>query len=85
MKALKKAETRIEIEFETQKEAEIVLSAIKPEISDSPSERTITEIKCHDNILTIEIMAKDSPSLRASLNSYIRWIILSHQVIELNK
>jgi KEOPS complex subunit Pcc1 len=85
MKALKKADTRLEIEFKFQKEAEIVLSAIKPEINDSPSERTITEIKCHNNILTIDIKAQDSTSLRASINSYLRWVMLSQQVLELSK
>jgi len=50
---------------------------------DSPSERTETEIKCKDNLLIIKIIAMDSTSFRASLNSYLRWIDLSKQVLEL--
>lgn len=83
MKALKQVEAQFEIEFDSQEEAEIILSAIKPEISDLPSERTMTEIKRQNKVLTIDIKAQDSPSLRASLNSYIRWVILSQQVIKL--
>lgn len=85
MKALKCAETHIEIHFTSQKEADIVLSAIKPEIIDLPSHRTFTGIECEDRTLIITIKAKDSPSLRASLNSYLRWIMLSKQVLNLSK
>ncbi len=85
MKALKQVEAQFEIEFDSEKEAGIVLSAIKPEVNDSPSDRTMTEVKCEENVLTIDIKAQDSPSLRASLNSYLRWVILSQQVFELSR
>ncbi|BDZ68030.1 KEOPS complex subunit Pcc1 [Methanobacterium ferruginis] len=84
MTALRQAETQFEFEFPSQKDAEIVLLAVEPEITDSPSERTVTEIDCHHNILRINIKAQDTPSLRAALNSYLRWIILSQKVLELN-
>lgn len=84
MKALRQVEAQFEIEFDSEKEADIVLSAIKPEISDSPSDRTVTEVKCENMVLTIDIKAQDSSSLRASLNSYLRWVILSQQVLELS-
>jgi KEOPS complex subunit Pcc1 len=83
MMILKKIESQIEIEFDSDNEAEIVLKSIEPELMDSPSERTETEIKCKDNLLIIKIIAMDSTSFRASLNSYLRWIDLSKQVLEL--
>ena len=83
MRILRQVETQIEIEFSSKKDANIVLRSIEPELMDSPSERTQTEVECHENILKITITASDSPSLRASLNSYLRWIMLSQQVIEL--
>ena len=43
-KTLKQVEAQIEIEFDSKKEAEIVLTAIKPEISDSPSSRTLLKL-----------------------------------------
>ena len=85
MKALKQVEAQFEIEFDSQIEAGIILSAIKPEFSDSPSDRTMTEVRCEENVLTIDIKAQDSPSLRAALNSYLRWVILSQQVFELSR
>ncbi|MBI4812999.1 MAG: hypothetical protein HY802_01100, partial [Methanobacterium sp.] len=60
-----------------------VLRSIGPEIRGSPSERTSTEIGCQKNILKITITARDTPSLRASMNSYLRWVMLSQQILEL--
>ena len=83
MRILKQAESQIEIEFSSKKEAEIVLRSIEPELMDSPSDRSRTLVECQENILKIIITAMDSPSLRAALNSYLRWIMLSQQIIEL--
>ena len=76
-------ETELEIEFDNQREAEIVLGSIKPEINGSPSDRTSVSIDIHDNTLKIVINAKDTASFRASLNSYLRWIKLSKEIINL--
>jgi KEOPS complex subunit Pcc1 len=75
--------TELEIEFDNQREAEIVLGSIKPEINGSPSDRTSVSIDIHDNTLKIVINAKDTASFRASLNSYLRWIKLSKEIINL--
>lgn len=85
MKILKQVEAQLEIEFDSEKDAEVVLSAIKPEISDSPSDRTITGVKSENKVLTIDIKAQDSPSFRAALNSYLRWVILSQEILKLSK
>jgi KEOPS complex subunit Pcc1 len=76
-------ETELEIEFNTNKEAEIVLKSIKPEINGSPSDRTSVCIDIHENTLKLTIDAQDTASFRASLNSYLRWIKLSYEVINL--
>nr|WP_319373058.1 KEOPS complex subunit Pcc1 [uncultured Methanobacterium sp.] len=83
IKALKQVESQIELEFPSSSDAEIVLRAIEPEIMESPSERTSTQIECQNNILKINITARDTPSLRASLNSYLRWVMLSNEILEL--
>jgi KEOPS complex subunit Pcc1 len=76
-------ETEIEIEFENQEEAEIVLEAIKPEIDGSPSDRTSVSINIQESRLKMIINADDSASFRASINSYLRWIKLSKEIIDL--
>jgi KEOPS complex subunit Pcc1 len=82
-KFLEGVETELEIEFDNQREAEIVLGSIKPEINGSPSDRTSVSIDIHDNTLKIIINAEDTASFRASLNSYLRWIKLSKEIIDL--
>ncbi len=76
-------ETELEIEFDNSQEAKIVLASIEPEINGSPSDRTSVNIDIHDTTLKIIINAKDTASFRASLNSYLRWIKLSKEVIDL--
>jgi KEOPS complex subunit Pcc1 len=83
IKALKQVESLIELEFPSSSDAKIVFQAIRPEIRESPSERTSTEIECESNILKISITAQDTTSLRASLNSYLRWVMLSNEILEL--
>jgi KEOPS complex subunit Pcc1 len=82
-KFLEGVQTEIEIEFENPREAEIVLGSIKPEINGSPSDRTSVSIDIHDNTLKIVINAQDTASFRASFNSYLRWIKLSKEIINL--
>jgi KEOPS complex subunit Pcc1 len=82
-KFLESIKTELEIEFDNPREAEIVLGSIKQEINGSPSDRTSVSIDIHDNTLKIIITAKDTASFRASLNSYLRWIKLSKEVINL--
>ncbi len=82
-KFLEGVETELEIEFDTPQEAEIVFGSIKQEINGSPFDRTSVNIDIYDDTLKIVINAKDTASFRASLNSYLRWIKLSKEVINL--
>jgi len=82
-KFLEGVETELEIDFENPRDAKIVLGSIKPEISGSPSDRTSVSVDIRDSTLKIVINAKDTASFRASLNSYLRWIKLSKEVINL--
>jgi len=68
------------IKFESIDEAKVVFRAIGPEIQSAPSERSSVTVKLEVNTLNLEINAEDTPSLRASINSYLRWIILSCEV-----
>ena len=82
-KFLEGIETELEIDFENPRDAKIVLGSIKPEISGSPSDRTSVSVDIRDSTLKIVINAQDTASFRASLNSYLRWIKLSKEVINL--
>jgi KEOPS complex subunit Pcc1 len=80
---LEQVESELKIEFKNSKDAEIVLESITPEINGSPSDRTSVSIDVHERILKIIINAEDTASFRASLNSYLRWIKLSNEIINL--
>jgi KEOPS complex subunit Pcc1 len=68
------------IKFESSKDAEVVFKTIKPELQSAPSDRSSVNLDLNGNILNLVIDAEDTPSLRASINSYLRWIILSCDV-----
>lgn len=68
------------IKFKSFHTAKMVLKSIEPEIQTAPSERSSVKVNLDGNTLKLVIDAEDTPSLRASVNSYLRWIILSSEV-----
>jgi KEOPS complex subunit Pcc1 len=48
--------------------------ALQPESESPSSERSKTSIKIKGNHLIIKTVASDTTALRASLNSYLRWV-----------
>lgn len=80
---LENVKAEIELGFEDLREAEIVFKSLELEIADSPSQRTETSFKLNNNTLKLEINATDATSLRAAVNSYLRWIRLSHDIVKL--
>ncbi len=72
------------IKFENPEDAEIVLKTIEVELESAPSERSSVTANIKKNILYLNIDAEDSHILRAAINSYLRWIILSHEIQKLN-
>jgi KEOPS complex subunit Pcc1 len=51
-----------------------VKTALIPEAESPSSERSRTEVSIRGNELVIETFASDTTALRASLNSYLRWV-----------
>lgn len=82
-KILTGIETIFNIELEDSDEARIIYNSIRPEISYARNERSTTEIELDNNIIVIKILSKDVVSLRASINSYVRWIKLSSEILKI--
>ncbi len=61
------------LDFENFDDARVVYDALKPEIKHKIP-KTKIEVKNKGTILKINIEANDISSLRASCNSYLRWI-----------
>jgi len=58
---------------EGPEEAKIVLESLKPEIKNRIPKTTIN-INLSENILKLTLESDDLSSLRAAINSYLRWI-----------
>jgi len=81
-----KASTAITLHFPSRKRLEMVLKALKPETEMHPStRRSKVSVSGKQNSLILGFEANDISALRASINSYLRWIMLindSFQAIE---
>jgi tRNA threonylcarbamoyladenosine modification (KEOPS) complex Pcc1 subunit len=51
-----------------------VVTALGPEIAQNSFSRSKTNIKISNGDLVIETLASDTTALRASINSYLRWV-----------
>jgi KEOPS complex subunit Pcc1 len=72
-----KGEARIEINFDTEAQAEVVHAAVLPEVHSSPSNRARATFKREGSKIILEVSAKDAASLRASISSFMRWLKLA--------
>jgi KEOPS complex subunit Pcc1 len=70
-----RTEAEVEIAFPLPRMGHVVAEAIRPELEDSPADRSIVKlIVDEDGKMTLHISATDTSALRAALNSYLRWI-----------
>lgn len=76
-------ETIFEVELDNNHDAKIMYNSIKPELSFARNERSTTTIDINDNKIILIINSKDVVSLRASINSYVRWINLSNEILKI--
>jgi KEOPS complex subunit Pcc1 len=77
--APKKAEIKLEID---SKLLNSILTALEPELDTPSSNRSFTSIKVKENQIILYTEASDTTALRASLNSYLRWIQGIQRIIE---
>lgn len=82
---LENIETEFRIDLDNIHDAKIVYNSIKPEISYERNERSVSKISLEEKSIVINIFSRDIVSLRASMNSYIRWINLSLEILKINK
>jgi KEOPS complex subunit Pcc1 len=76
------ANAKITMAFDSAKKANAIYNALKPEIHAGPSDRTKVKLYLGKNIMDLDIEALDSASLRASINTYSRWINMTKSLSE---
>jgi KEOPS complex subunit Pcc1 len=68
--------------FETE-DAEMMYKALLPELKDKFSERSSIELSLKgSDRLVLKVKAEDSVSLRSALNTWLRLIQISQEVLE---
>ena len=71
----------IKIEL-TEKLLGVIEIALVPEAETPSSDRSNTKVMIEDNYLVIQTQARDTTALRASLNSYLRWVDGIQNIVE---
>ncbi|MBZ9571360.1 hypothetical protein KQY27_07355 [Methanobrevibacter sp. TMH8] len=81
--ALNSVKSKIIIDLEDQKLAKIVHESVLLEFKNSPDYRSHMTLELYGSELIVEIESEDSTSFRASINSAIKWIMLSVEIADL--
>ncbi len=69
-----KSRATVSLKLPSKKEAQIIVTSLKPETLRGSSHRSEASVRTEGRVLVLEIEAKDTTALRASLNAYLRWI-----------
>lgn len=77
-----KANAFIRLKLPSERHLKIVLNALKPEVKKAPTKRSRTILKRQDTSLILKIEAEDTVALRATVNTYLRWIDTLRKVLE---
>ena len=78
---IKRLEIDFEFEMENEQRSNLLYETLKLESNYNPNDRAKTNLEVHENVLKLRIDAMDSISARAAINSYLKWINLSIQLI----
>ncbi|RLI27314.1 MAG: hypothetical protein DRO52_00545 [Candidatus Hecatellales archaeon] len=78
-----KARAEVRFTFKDKREAETVFKALKPEVQASRSFKSRVQMRLEGRSLTMVFRAPTLSSLRASLNSFCRWVSQLQRILEL--
>lgn len=78
-------QARIKISISDSNLFRALYSALKPESERAPTERSTVKIIKETNFIIINISTNDLTSLRASINSYFKWLKAIIECLEVIK
>ncbi|NLE04152.1 MAG: hypothetical protein GX638_05025 [Crenarchaeota archaeon] len=73
----------IQLKFDSNKQLSALIAALTPEIQKQISPRSKVNLSQNDQFLLLNINAQDTIALRAALNSYLRWINSTLNILEI--
>ncbi|AEH25494.1 KEOPS complex subunit Pcc1 [Pyrococcus yayanosii] len=79
----RKIEGRLVLEFPSEDVAKVVYQAVLYEHLTVPYRRSEIEFRLDGRRIVIELRADDSSALRGTLNSYLRWIKVAIDAVEI--
>ena len=71
----------MKIKLENRLVSKLLFDALNIETTYNPNDRASVRLSTEDEQLILIIIAQDSVSARAAMNSYMRWINLSLQIL----
>ena len=76
------AKAKFTFALDSEKEAQAIYNALKPETHAGPSDRAGVKLHLMKNTLSLDIQAIDTASFRACVNTYSRWISMTKSLAE---
>ena len=76
-----KASARIQIEFRSKRQTRAIADALRPEATHPAGKKAHATIVTRGNQLTVRLEARDSTTLRAIMNSYLRMLAATVNVL----
>jgi len=70
----------IEIEFEERKDLDIIFRSVKPEVEKEIPKTKVSIEKIDNKMMILRIESRETSSLRAACNSFLRWIETARSV-----
>ena len=80
---ISKIEMTFELSFDDQKTTNLVFNALLIESDYNPNERAQANLEIKEKSILLTINASDTASARAAINSFLKWINLSKELISL--
>jgi len=76
------ARASVRLKFQSREQLESVFKALEPETRTSLTKRSKVRMICEGDAIDLTFEASDTSALRAAINSYLHWILLTREVLE---
>jgi tRNA threonylcarbamoyladenosine modification (KEOPS) complex Pcc1 subunit len=72
----------IRLKFRSKEQMQSIFKALKPETRAPVSSRSKVNMTVDGDALILAFEAQDTSALRAAINSYLHWMLLTREVLE---
>jgi len=76
------AQASVRLRFKSRKQLDSVFKALEPETRVALTKRSKVKASVTDGFLVLDFEAADTIALRAAMNSFLHWILLTRDVLE---